>query len=390
MHTSARTIAAGSLLIALILAAATLLVPTPAGVTSAVFRPLCIITGIMLVGHVSGALLFVLGMRSFSAKLKAAYGWLMVGFVLLAVSFVQLPLLSIFNWADSIWSRYGLIALPFIGSVASIYVGARGFARLFGVKSIFASARVATALAVACAALTVLLPNAVPNIDMTRSTIEISKFAVALPAFFVFWANILVYRARQQAGPLYVSATGWLAGYLLLDSLGSVAGLVARLVQPGNNFAFNAGYMYILYAVSGVVLLKAALEFVKISAGETSVLEVGEAVLGKPVVPSPTDTLVDIVVYTAALTANAHAVDPILDNLRSLTAVHDHTQPFDAAEQQRLAQTYLGLETYLAEQEPVRKVARDDLRRSVARRFKPLLAENPVFTKTVFGEASLS
>ncbi len=388
MNKRALYILAGSSLgLALLAAALTFLIPSRGDGSDFAFHSLFIISNIMVVAHFGGAVLFVWGLTGFSARFKAAYGWLVAGFVSLALGFTQLPLMNLLHWESSAWSRYGLIALPFIFSIVCLYVGTRGFARLFGVKNILTSPFAATGLAIVISALSVLLPNATPNIEMQTATIQISKFAVALPAIFNLWTAILSYQARRQAGSLYIPATAWLSAYLILDSVSSMAGVVARLVQPGQNIAFDAGYMYIGYALAGVVLLKAGIEFNKIAAGRDVLLPANEQTFfGRPKVAQTTGAgvvLPDVLVYAAGLTSNVKAVDPLLDELRLVTANHAIGTPFNTAEQQHIATAYLKLERYLSEQEPVRPIAREALRSTIQAHFAPTLAANPAFAQAI-------
>jgi hypothetical protein len=95
--------------------------------------------------------------------------------------------------------------------------------------------------------------------------------------------------------------------------------------------------------------------------------------------------LPDILVYTAGLASNTHAVDPILDDFRMVTSSHAIGAPFDATEQQRLANAYLKLEDYLARQERVRPVSNDELRGKVQGRFGGVLAQNSIFAQIIGG-----
>jgi hypothetical protein len=391
MRNKLRAIAVVSLCMALVGAVLTLLIPTPSNMPSDMnamsFHSLFFISTVMVITHFGAALLFVLGLRGFSKESKRAYGWLVAGFVTLALGFTQLPLMNLFHLETSAWSRYGLIALPFVASVICIYSGARSFARLFGVKNILTSIPMAICLALAISALSVLLPNAAPNIAMPETTIQVSKFAVMLPAAFNLWAAILAFQARKRAGALYIPATAWLATYLILDSVSSLSGVVVRLFQPGQNIAFDAGYMYVLYAIAGIILLRAGLVFNEISSGQNKILGSEEVTFfgQRKAASTEQGTLPDILIYAAGLASNKEAVDTILDELRIVTATHAANTPFTQGEQQRLAAAYGQLETYLATQEAVRPVSNTDLRASVSAHYAPVLATNSVFAQSIAG-----
>jgi hypothetical protein len=382
-----RTIATTSVVLAAVGAGLTLFVHAPSDdMAASEFHSLFLVTAVMIISHFGATLLFVMGLKGFSATFKGTYRWLVAGFVLLAFGFLQLPFINLFHFQETVWSRYGLVALPFVASVVSLYVGARGFAKLFGVRSILTSGWAVAGLTLVLSAASMFLPNATPNEPLPATTIQISKFFVALPALLNLWAAILGYQARKRAGSLFIPAMAWLALYLIMDSVCSLSGLAARLLQPGHNAAFDGGYMFILYALAGIVLVKAGVEFNKIRFGRDVVLPASEQTFfGRPRRAAATagqGRLTDIITYTAGLASDTRAVDPILDELRSVTASVQPGQGFAPDQQQRLADTYLKLETYLSQQEKVRPISSEELRGSIQLQFAPILAQSPVFAQT--------
>lgn len=379
-----KVISLSTLALAVVASLLTLLVPAPAGIDPSAFRSLFFITTFLIVTHFGGALLFWLGLKGFTPSFKAAYRWLVLGFIMLALGFVQLPVVVLLNASDSAWSRYGLVAIPFMASVVFIYIGVRGFAKLFGVRSVLTSAWKAFGLALIVASFSLLLPHNNPNVNVAESTILISLFAGMLPSAFNLWTVILCYQTRKQAGSLYAAATAWLFVYLAIDSASSIFGFVARLFEPGQSIVFETGIGYILYAIAGVVLLKAGVEFNKISITQPSSVPVGEqSFFGKPKnIRVTTESLTDIVLYAAGLSSNVQAIDPILEEVRMVTADHSAGQAFNDLQQQRLADVYLRIEAYLSSQEPVRPVGSVELRGQIKTKFSGLLQQNPIFVQT--------
>lgn len=386
-----RAIAGGTLILAVVAAVLTLFMPAPSELSATTFHTLFFITTFMIITHFGGALLFVLGLRGFSVHLKRTYGWLVTGFVMLALGLIQIPFLSIFRLETSFWSTYGFVSIPFVVCIVCLYVGARGFAKLFGVKNILMSPWAAVGLALFISILSVPLPSIVPA-NLPVATLAISKFGAILPATFNLWTAILSYKARKQAGSLYIPATAWLATYFILDSACSMLGVVFRYVDPASNSAFDSGYLYIGYAIAGIALLKAAIEFNKIAEGrDTLLLPQQQTFFGRPKNAGPVSTvsLPDVLTYVAGLSSSMNTIDPLLDDMRVVTANHEAGTPFDLIEQKRLATTYLRLERYLAETEPVRSITREELQATIESRFGPVLTENTVFTQGITGKLNV-
>lgn len=382
-----RNIIVVTVMLAAAVALLTLLIPSPHDIAASSFHSLCFITSITIIAHFGGAFLFVLGLRGFSTQFKAAYIGLVIGFATLAIGLIQLPVFAIFHLNNTSWAS--IVAVPFVISLLSLYIGARGFARLFGVRSWLSRAWIAIPALFVIAGLTMLIPPAPHDPAISSDmAVQLGKISLVIPAGFATWTAILAFQARKRAGSLYIPATAWLAIYLGLDSLNSIVGVVVRMVQPDQVELFNNGYLYIVYAVSGLVLLKAGLEFNKIRFGRDVVLlPTEQTFFGRPknVETGEKGGLADILTYMAGLASDQEAIDPILDELRLVTVNLEAGRSLDADQQERLAEVQLRLENYLAEQEPIRPVDRQKLRESIRNQFAPLLQQNPIFAQKVFG-----
>jgi hypothetical protein len=88
--------------------------------------------------------------------------------------------------------------------------------------------------------------------------------------------------------------------------------------------------------------------------------------------------------------SNVAAIDPILDDIRIVTAkmrspASGVGAALDASQLQSLASVYRKLESYLVEQEQVRVFTKDTLRESVKAQFASSLAAYPQFWQYVEG-----
>jgi hypothetical protein len=73
------------------------------------------------------------------------------------------------------------------------------------------------------------------------------------------------------------------------------------------------------------------------------------------------DNLVDAIIYLAGLVSNPSAIDPLLDDLRRITTrIKDGN--LSASEQKQLTTTYLNIEEYLINKEPLRSFNKEELR----------------------------
>ena len=73
-------------------------------------------------------------------------------------------------------------------------------------------------------------------------------------------------------------------------------------------------------------------------------------------------TILDAVTYAAGLVSNSDAIDPILDDVRGITAKLQPGEVPSEEDTQALINTYLQIEQYLVTKEAIRAFAKEDLR----------------------------
>lgn len=71
----------------------------------------------------------------------------------------------------------------------------------------------------------------------------------------------------------------------------------------------------------------------------------------------------DMVTHAASLASNVKYIDPILDDVRMITAKLEPGQPISDNDNKKLICAYLQIETYLIAKESLRTFTREDLRR---------------------------
>ena len=105
-----------------VLALVTFLAPTPS-VQSAVGFHVQFLEGVITaVLFLGGSAILLLGLRAFTPKFKLAYARVCLGYSLISLSFLQIPLLTLVTPKidDLAWVSSGAIVLPFVIAVVPI------------------------------------------------------------------------------------------------------------------------------------------------------------------------------------------------------------------------------------------------------------------------------
>lgn len=77
-------------------------------------------------------------------------------------------------------------------------------------------------------------------------------------------------------------------------------------------------------------------------------------------------TPLDMVIHAASLVSNPSGIDPLLDQVRAMTAELSSGEHVSKVDEQRLVNIYLRIEDYLVTEEPLRVFQKDELRESLA------------------------
>src|ERR1700740_2342343 len=138
----AAKIVTGTILITLVVVFGALLLPLSAANDTWAFRSQLAVSSALALMYAGAAALFMVSLKVYKAKMRRAFTALSTGMLLTALGTMHLPIANGFHLLDSVWSKSGLIILPFLLSVLVIYIGIRGFARLVGTNTILTKASV--------------------------------------------------------------------------------------------------------------------------------------------------------------------------------------------------------------------------------------------------------
>jgi hypothetical protein len=151
--------------------------------------------------HIGAALLFLLTLRVYKAKLKPAYVLSSLAIVIVALGTLQIPLFTALEYMDSPWITQGGIGLPFLLSGFFAYTGSRRLARLVELKSPLASFRLVLPAVIGLCILVVVLPHA-ESADPNAATAISSAINVWAGGLF-FVAALLTWKVMHAAGLHY-------------------------------------------------------------------------------------------------------------------------------------------------------------------------------------------
>lgn len=378
-----------TIILTLLSAGFSLWLSTPPGQDSFIFHSNLLVSFLMAGPHIGAVIIFLFGMRGFTKRFKTSYVTLCAGVLLLALGFLQVPTFSILDQLSSPWITYGGIGLPFLLSLLFMYSGVRGFARLFGVNNFLTSFRWWATVAVLSPVVTMLLPHAYSkNPAQTQGLLAVETVLTVI----VLWTLALTYMLHKRAGKLYVPVAAWLFVYVAIVSIPEIVYVVNILVKPDDNVLVNTGLLFSPYFISGLVLLRLALSFNRISdSADIEVAVSGQGFFGQSVRQreyTQRQTLPNVIVYTAGLVSDTQAIDPVLDDMRMITAGLQPGVSLNDEQQRKVAKVYLQLEDYLTSTEAVRVYSKETLRQRLQDEFGPVIAEYPVFWRELQGPSA--
>jgi hypothetical protein len=175
----------------------------------------------------------------------------------------------------------------------------------------------------------------------------------------------LAWRIKQTMGAAYTDAMRWLFYAMLTYAAMSIHFVVLSYVGYDNTAYGRTGAYLGVFAILSTMFVIAGYKFWQIGIEKTV---------------AKSGTALDVVMYAASLATNTSEIDPILDDVRILTAQLDPEHIALTADHERsLGKIYLKLEDYLVSHEPLRKLTKDDLRQRVERQL-PRSDDNPFWS----------
>lgn len=340
---------------AVVLSTIAFVLPMPPRVDPQVFFVQLFIIIMVSLWYFSAALLFLLALKDFKAQARRAYYLVSMGVMVIGIfSVAWLPVATYFFDENLISPFYAASMIVSSIGMGMIYGGVQRFSKLVGANGRRISWRWILGVLTAGVLIIFLLPqppgtpNALVNSGLDNDLLHVGKW---LEFSFCLLIVRLIWLMRQHLGKPYLRALWPVGAYAVLDVFFLLAGVVME------DFWAVSSEIYTLIAIGVAILplllILAGYRFCRLYAYAPRDRE------------RQTPNLVDLIVYTASLASRRRDIDPILDNLRSITAVAQSNGGAQDVNKQELEQVYLQVEEYLITKEPVLGLTRDGLRRRV-------------------------
>ncbi len=233
------------------------LVPEPWPGTDSEFHRIVTSATLFTGLHIGAGILFLIGTRAYRAKLRRAYMVMVVGIVLISLGLAQVTYLTAYGLMNSAWAQQGGLMLPFLLVGLLIYAGVRSMALQVKVNSPLTRWAFVLPIAIASAVFAVFLPHG--KLTMPELYADIGNAVIAADLAFYAICIVTVLQLKSRMGAYYTQAMAWLALGFIGSTTITTVGLMTTLgVLPQNNVLLD-----ILLIVSGLIYLKAGLEFAK-------------------------------------------------------------------------------------------------------------------------------
>lgn len=229
-----------------------------------VIRPVLSVTGGITALNVGAVILLWMSRRNFRLQLRAVYMPICLGFVIIGLSLIQVPIvLNIGTDAVLMWFRYVTASVPFLLGMAFVYAGVRRFCLLGGIVATrWLSRRFVTAVALSAAAVTslLLLPfGASPTVPTWMRLVSLLVLTSGTALAVI--TTLLIIRLRRALGPAYQRPLVWLAGIVVCLALTCVQYIVLRSITSGSTFFEARGMSTLSLLLMGLFALKAGIDF---------------------------------------------------------------------------------------------------------------------------------
>jgi len=231
---------------------------------SGVIRPVLSITGGLTALNVGAAILLWMSRRNFRMQLRAVYMPICLGFVIVSVSLIQVPIvLNIGTDAVLMWFRYVTASLPCLVGMMFIYVGIRRFCLLRDLAGTYwLSLRrvIAVVLGAAVIVSLSLLPfGASPTIPTWMRLVSLLMLTSGTVLATI--TTLLIFRLRRTLGSAYQWPLIWLAAIVLCLALTFLQYIVLRSITSGSTFFEARGMSTLSLLLMGLFALKAGIDF---------------------------------------------------------------------------------------------------------------------------------
>lgn len=303
-------------------------------------------------------------LKAFKASTRHAYYVIAASIFLFALTQIEqivvLTLITLFPDFDPGYAILSLLFLAiYIATSITLFVGIRKLGHVLGVHSKWASLIVVPILAVlAGVAGAVLLRTSSPDPE-AQSSAAIIFGTASFASIFAAAGSIIAYKIKHAISPNYQNSMNWLC----LAAAAMAFSVIHEIIVKGTALSES---WYAANGLSGWPLVAAGLLFMK----------AGQVLKSATFKTLPLNaTYLDSVVFTAQMVSDPHAVNPSLDKLRQVTAHIHPGDPLSPKDKQILINIYFDLEEYLVTKEPLRKIAKPDLRARLTPQFQSELQQ---------------
>ncbi len=327
------------------------------GMTYALLLPMCATAGFT-------GWFMLTSLREFKTSSRRAYYIICAGIFLLILSQVEQAAATLLYelFPEFIKSFSALIGLLFIvlfaSSMLALYIGVRKLAKLLNVKTIGHSTVFAVLISLGLSGLLFFLPWA-PSGDNQTGLILVMVTVITFSIGLTLAAALVATKVKDAIGSAYRAPMGWLA-----LGLGVLAGAILQeIIFKATLLASSA---YVQYSLDLLPCLLATFLFMK----------AGHAFKVATFRQLPTNaTYVDAIVYVADLVSDKKMIDPILDDMRKITANLGGETALGEAQKKVLFGVYLRLEEHLLTKEALREFTKASLRGRLSDEFQRSLEQ---------------
>ena len=159
--------------------------------------------------HVGAAIIFIMNMGVYKAKLRRAYTAIAAGIVLIALGSLQVSLVGALNLWGMSWVQQGGLVVPFVVSSIILYFATRSFARLVGMRQLLTQAWVVLGIVLVITVGTSFLPHVATSVP--EAGYDVAVATIAWSACLTLVAALLIAKIQGKIGAHYVPAMTWLA-----------------------------------------------------------------------------------------------------------------------------------------------------------------------------------
>jgi hypothetical protein len=332
---------------------------------------------LVMLNYSVSAIFLLFGLKSFAKTFKRAYLWLSYGVVLLGVSFIQWPLLVATMGTDVFWINSGALIMPFLISSVLIYSGFRKFGLLLNLKKYSMSRFFVFTTSLMFVFLNTIVYTLYAPDNSAGFEGESYIATTAWTTAFGTYAWITSKYIHKSIGKRYRVAIGHLCTAILFVTIAGWHETIISYFYGEYDFYVGSGLSFIPFTISSLFFLRSGYSFYAGSIQNTPITESFNSIDS-----TPRQAYIGSITHIASWASQPVDIDPILDDLRSITSRMnpDEKSAPTKEEKEAFKQIYIRLENYMAFNEPVRPISKSELRSAIAPALRELVVSGD--TKT--------